>query len=74
VCCNEFVGYQGTVNGSSISEGSGGLALDVDGKLECPEWPVLRRAYCSLVGSDRAASISLLCAVCIPLIFTFAAV
>jgi len=37
--------------------GSGGLAIDVDSEFECLEWPVLRSAYCSLLGSDRAAAI-----------------
>jgi len=57
VYCNEFVGYQGTANGTCICEGSGGLAIDVDSEFECLEWPILRRAYCSLVGLDRAAAI-----------------
>jgi len=35
---------------------------------------MLRRAYCSLVGPDRAAALYLFCAVCIRLIFAFAAV
>ena len=57
VCCNGFVGYQGTTNGSCICESSGGLAIDVDSEIESLLWPVLRRAYCSLVGSDRGAAI-----------------
>jgi len=57
MCCNEFVGYQGTANGSCICEGPGGLAINVDSEFECLEWRVLRCAYCSLVGSDRDAAI-----------------
>ena len=57
MCCNEFIGYQGTANGTCICEGSGGLAIDVDSECECLEFPILRCAYCSLVGSDGAAAI-----------------
>ena len=74
MCCNEFVGYQGTTNGSSICEGSGGLAFNGDSEFECKEWPVLRRAYCSLEGSERAAAIQLLSVVCIRFRFAFTAV
>jgi len=54
---NEFFGYEGTVNGCCICEGSGGFPTVVDSEFECLEWPVLRRAYCSLVGSDRSTAI-----------------
>jgi len=57
VGCNEFVGYQGTANGSCMCEGSGRHAIDVDSEFECLEWPVLGNAYFSLVGPDRAAAI-----------------
>ena len=33
------------------------FADDVDSEFVCLEWPILRRAYCSLVGPDRAAAI-----------------
>jgi len=56
VCCNEFVGYQGTANGTCICEGSGGLAIDVDSEFKYLEWPILRRAYSSILGPDRAAA------------------
>jgi len=42
VCCNQFVGYQGTANGSCICEVSGGLAIDVDSDFECLKWPSVR--------------------------------
>ena len=57
MCCKEFVGYQGTANGTCICEGSGGLAIDVDSEFECLEWPILRCANRSLVGPDIAAAI-----------------
>jgi len=44
-------------DGSCICEDSGGVAIDVDSEFECLEWPVLGRAYSSLVGPDRAAAI-----------------
>jgi len=57
VCCNEFVRYQGTANGTCICEGTGGLAIDVDSEFQFLEWPIFSRAYCSLAGDDGAAAI-----------------
>jgi len=57
VCCNEFGGYQGTANSFCICEASGGLAINIDSEFEYLEWPVLRRAYWSVVASDRVAAI-----------------